>query len=90
MNTTEHPWWRHVPQSERSERRRAIRRERLHGWLRQRRQWIVLSLLTYGLFCLVPLLIGQPHLSLLAGLPLLLVPPVAYLTFLLAWHEFHR
>jgi hypothetical protein len=44
----------------------------------------------YGLLCLLPLLIGQPHLSMYALLPVFLVPPVAYLGYLLAWHEFHR
>ena len=85
-----HPWWRHVPPAERGRRAWHSRRMRIAAWLRQRRHQLVLSLLFYGLLCLLPLLIGQPHLSAYALLPVLLVPPVAYLGYLLAWHEFHR
>ena len=90
MKPQKHPWWRHVPPAERGQRARQIHRMRWGSWFRQRRHRIQLILGFYGLLCLLPLLIGQPHLSVYALLPVFLVPPVAYLGYLLAWHEFHR
>ncbi len=86
----QHPWWRHVPPAQRAQRLWQIRRLRVMVWLGLRRNRILLILAFYLLLCLLPLLIGQPHLSAYALLPVLLVPPVAYLTYVLAWHEFHR
>ncbi len=85
-----HPWWRHVPASDRGRRRLALLRVRLFGRLRQRRTALVAALLFYGGLCLLPLTFAQPHLTLLALLPLVAVPPLAYLAYLIAWHEFHR
>jgi hypothetical protein len=48
------------------------------------------SLLFYAGLCLLPLGFGQPLLTVLALLPLLVVPPVIYMAYLIAWHEFHR
>ena len=90
MDDRAHPWWKHLPAGERARRQAELRRLRRVTWLLRRRQRILLSLLVYGLFCAYPLLIGQPHLSLMALLPVILVPPVTYLMYLLAWHEFHR
>jgi hypothetical protein len=85
-----HPWWRHVPAADRSRRRLELQRVRLLAHLRRRRAALLAALLVYGWLCLLPLTFGQPHLTLLALLPLLAVPPVAYLAYLIAWHEFHR
>ncbi|MEB3331067.1 MAG: hypothetical protein VKI83_01040 [Synechococcaceae cyanobacterium] len=85
-----HPWWRHVPRSERGQRKRQIRLLRLRAWWDVRGNRIRLMLVIYLLFCLWPTLIGQPHLSGFALLPVLLVPPLGYLVYALAWHEFHR
>jgi hypothetical protein len=51
---------------------------------------ILASLLFYGGLCLLPLGFGQPVLTVLALLPLFVVPPVVYLAYMIAWHEFHR
>jgi hypothetical protein len=85
-----HPWWQHLPPAERSRRQTQHRRQRWLTWLLRPRQRLLFTLLVYGLLCASPLLIGQPHLSLMALLPLILVPPVAYLMYVMAWHEFHR
>jgi hypothetical protein len=85
-----HPWWRHVPPAERRRRRLDLIRTRLGSLLVRRRTRILATLLFYGVLCLIPLALGQPHLSLLALLPLFAVPPVAYLAYLIVWHEFHR
>jgi hypothetical protein len=55
-----------------------------------RRVRIAAALLFYLLLALIPLALGQPHLTAFALLPLVLVPPVTYLAYLIAWHEFHR
>lgn len=85
-----HPWWRHVAQGERPGLAWQLRWLRLREHLSRRRSRILLALMLYAGLCLVPLTIGQPHLSLMATLPLLLVPPLGYLVYLMAWHEFHR
>ncbi|MEB3255358.1 MAG: hypothetical protein VKJ05_03105 [Synechococcaceae cyanobacterium] len=86
----EHPWWPYVPPASRGRRRRELALARLRAALLQRRVAIVLALLFYGGLCLLPLAIGQPVLTAFALLPLLLVPPVVYMAYLIAWHEFHR
>lgn len=85
-----HPWWAHVPAAERAQRRRALGRTRFLSQLRRRRVRIAGALLSYVLLGLMPLAFGQPHLTVFALLPLVMVPPVAYLAYLIAWHEFHR
>jgi hypothetical protein len=87
---TAHPWWRHVPPAERAGRRAELLGARILSLLRRRRSRIVACLLFYALLCLIPLAIAQPHLTLLALMPLAVVPPVAYLAYWIAWHEFHR
>ena len=54
---------------------RRLRWLRLREWLKRRGTRIRLALLVYLFLCV---------------LPLLLVPPVAYMAYLLAWHEYHR
>lgn len=85
-----HPWWRHVPPAERPGRSLQLALLQLRAGLSRRRSRILLVLLVYGGLCALPLLVGQGALTLLAVLPLVLVPPVGYLTYWLAWHEFHR
>ena len=58
--------------------------------LRLRRVRIGAALFFYLLLALIPLAFGQPHLTGFALLPLVFVPPVTYLAYLIAWHEFHR
>jgi len=62
----------------------------LKHWLRRRRSRIVLMALIYALICGVPVIIGGASLSLLAVLPMLLLPAVAGLTWWLTWKEFHH
>ena len=45
---------------------------------------------TYLILWSLPLLFNQPIISLFALLPLLLVPPVGMLVYLLVWKEFHE
>jgi hypothetical protein len=85
-----HPWWVHVPRSERAGRLQRLRWLRLREWLKRRGTRIRLAVLVYVLLCVLPLLIGQPHLTMFALLPVLLVPPVGYMAYLLAWHDYHR
>ena len=86
----DHPWWKHVPPASRAQRRREMALSRLKALLLRRRVALVASLLFYGVLCLLPLGFGQPLLTVLALLPLLVVPPVIYMAYLIAWHEFHR
>jgi hypothetical protein len=79
-----------VPEGERGRRQRQLLRARLLSRLRLRRVRIAAALLFYLLLALIPLALGQPHLTAFALRPLVLVPPVTYLAYLIAWHEFHR
>jgi hypothetical protein len=90
IDPREHPWWVHVPRSERAGRVRRLRWLRFREWLKRRGTRIRLAVLVYILLCVLPLLIGQPHLTMFALLPVLLVPPVGYMAYLLAWHDYHR
>ena len=90
MDPSQHPWWHHLPKSRRQGRQLELLWLRCCNQLARRSNQMRLALLIYLGLCLLPLLIGQPHLSLMALLPVLLVPPVGYLAYLLAWHEFHR
>lgn len=86
----QHPWWGYIPESHRPRLARQLMRLRLKAWLRLRRVRIGLALAVYLLLCLVPALLGQPMLALIAVLPVLMVPPVGYLAYRLTWLEFHR
>ena len=46
-------------------------------------------LIGYVLIWSIPLLLGEPLLTVFALLPLLLVPPVGLLIYRLVWKEFH-
>jgi hypothetical protein len=86
----DHPWWRHLPRAERRSIRWELRRLRFQAWWDRRASRTLVMLLIYLGFCAVPFFIGQIHLAAIAALPLILVPPIAYLSYLLIWHEFHR
>ena len=90
MARRHHPWRSHLPPGQRASRALQLAGLRWRERLQRRRSRILLALIVYVALCLLPLRIGQPHLTLMALLPLLLVPPVGYLAYLLAWHEFHR
>ena len=90
MRSVKHRWWKHVDEQQRSALLREVRVLRFHAWLRQRRVQIGLTLAAYLLLCLLPLLLGEFVLTLLALLPVFFVPPVAYLAYRLTWLEFHR
>lgn len=86
-----HPWWTYLPPERRSRRAYAQlwwRRARAFLW--QRRQRILLSLGVYLILCLLPLGFGMAPATIVALLPLALVPPVGYLVYWLVWKEFHH
>ncbi|WP_411869773.1 hypothetical protein [Vulcanococcus limneticus] len=77
--------------AERGQRARRLVRARLWAWLSRRPVQLLLLMLTYLFFCLALLLrLQMPALAGLALMPLLAVPPVAYLGYWLIWREFHR
>ncbi len=85
-----HPLWEYLPEDQRSARQlTALRRRRFWAWFKQRRQRITAILVGYVLVWTVPLLLGQPLMTVFAMLPLLLVPPVGYLVYWLVWMEFN-
>jgi hypothetical protein len=85
-----HPLWNYLPEHQRSTRQlSAIRRRRLWAWFKQRRQRITTVLVGYVVIWTVPLLLGEPLITVFALLPLLLVPPVGYLVYRLVWMEFN-
>ena len=85
-----HPWWVHVPQGQRRTMLGEVRKLRLQALLGRKDVRILLLLVVYLLFCLIPVLLGLPVLGVIAALQLLLVPPVGYLAYGLVWREFHR
>lgn len=91
LQESPHPWWQHLPPEQRRRRHHLqLLSQRLFTWLKQRRQLIVASAVFYLILCLAPMLIGLHSLSLVALLPILLVPPVGYLIYWLVWKEFHH
>ena len=85
-----HPLWDYMPSERRS--RKALfqlRLRRLWAWLKRKRQRISLVLILYLLFWSIPLVMGEPVISIFAFLPLVLVPPVGYMVYWLVWKEFH-
>lgn len=85
-----HPLWQYLPEQQRNRRTLIhLRRRRLWAWLKQKRQRIGLVLVFYLLIWSMPLLIGEPLMTVFAVLPLILVPPVGYLVYWLIWKEFH-
>jgi hypothetical protein len=82
----DHPWWRHAAASQ----RRTLRGMRIRAWLRRRNSRILAMGMLYILICAIPLLFGGATISLLAVLPMLLLPALAGLTWWLIWKEFHH
>ena len=54
-----------------------------------RRQRVSLTVLVYLVIWSMPLLVGQPVITVFALMPLLLVPPVGLMVYWLVWKEFH-
>ena len=54
------------------------------------RQRIGLVLAIYLITWSIPLLAGQPMISVFAVIPLILVPPVGLLIYCLVWKDFHE
>ena len=89
-DTPIHPLWSHLPSEKRSRRSLfRLRLRRLWAWLKESRQRICIVLILYVLIWLVPILLGQPLMTIFAFLPLVLVPPVGCLIYWLVWLEFH-
>ena len=63
---------------------------RISAWLRRRNSRIIAMGLLYLLLCAIPLVFGGASISLLAVLPMLLLPALAGLTWWLIWKEFHH
>lgn len=85
-----HPWWQHLPSDQRNHiHQLRILRRRLFAWLKRKPQRIGLTVLAYALLCSLPLIWRLPLISLVALLPLLLVPPVGALVYWIVWQEFH-
>lgn len=85
-----HPWWQYVGQ----ERRSGVLLRRLAGrlnqWITSQQGKLTLVLLLYLSIGLVLVIQGAGLMALLTGLPLLLLPPLAYLLYWLTWKEFHQ
>ena len=85
-----HPLWGYLPSDRRSHKALfQLRLRRLWAWLKQKRQRISLLVIVYLLFWSIPLVTGQPLISVFAFLPLALVPPLGYMVYWLIWKEFH-
>ena len=85
-----HPLWRYRPAKAQSQLARLrLRMRRRWAWLKLKRQRIALVLIGYVLIWSIPLLLGEPLLSVFALMPLVLVPPVGLLIYRLVWKEFH-
>ena len=90
-NDAKHVFWQHLPPERKTRRASLIlSSRRLLAWSGGRRQRISLVVGIYLIFWSLPLLFGQPMISLFALLPLLLVPPVGLLVYRLVWKEFHE
>ena len=87
---TPHPFWHHLPPDRRTRTARlSLKLQRLKAWLGGRRQRVSLTVVVYLLVWSIPLLVGQPVITVFALMPLLLVPPVGWLVYWLVWKEFH-
>ena len=85
-----HPFWHHLPPEQRTRTARlALKLQRLKAWLGGRRQRVSLTVFIYLLVWSMPLVVGQPIITVFALMPLLLVPPVGWLVYWLVWKEFH-
>ncbi len=86
-----HVFWQHLPpESKTVSARLSLRRRRLIAWFGGRKQRIGLVLAIYLITWSIPLLAGQPMISVFAVIPLILVPPVGLLIYCLVWKDFHE
>lgn len=85
----DHPWWDGVPESQRQAIRSRSRWRLLKQRFSQRRNVIATTALIYLLACLVLLLLGAGTISVLALLPLLLMPALLVMIWWLTWKEYH-
>ena len=85
-----HPLWPYRPsKASMPLARLRLGMRRLCAWLKRKRQRIPLVLIGYVLVWSIPLLLGEPLLTVFALVPLVLVPPVGLLIYRLVWKEFH-
>ena len=90
-NEEQHLFWQYLPPERKTRRARWILSgHRLLAWSGGQRQRICIFLGLYILLWSLPLVFGQPMISVFALLPLLLVPPVGLLVYRLVWMEFHE
>ena len=90
-NKEQHLFWKHLPPERKTRRARwFLSGRRLLAWSGGQRQRISIFLGLYVLLWSLPLVFGQPMISVFALLPLLLVPPVGLLVYRLVWIEFHE
>lgn len=86
----QNPFWPYLPEERRTRREHlALRARRAMAQLRGRRERLILVTSIYVVIWLLPLLVGQPLITVFALLPLVLVPPVGILIYWLVWKEFH-
>ena len=85
-----HPLWRYPPPERQNwQESLRLRSRRLVARLQGRRERVVLVTTIYVLIWSIPLLVGQPLITVFALLPLLLVPPVGWMVYRLMWREFN-
>jgi hypothetical protein len=85
----DHPWWNHLPEHKRHAARSRSRWRQRKERFSQRRNLIATTTLLYLLVCLIPLLFGASTVSVLALMPILLMPALLAMIWWLAWKEFH-
>lgn len=85
-----HPWWQHVPAGQRPKVLGRRRRDWLLQWLAGTQGKAVMLLALFISLMVAIALVGAGWISLLALLPLVLLPALAYLIYWLTWQEFHR
>jgi len=87
----DHPFWQYLPAERKSRLARLnLSRRRAMAWMQGKKQRISVVLVVYTLIWSVPLYFGQSLITVLALIPLLLVPPVGFLIYHLVWQEFHE
>ena len=86
----QHPWWQHVPAERRHQALWRRRWQRLGRRLTSRPSLLLLLLLLLLAGSAGLAAAGAGGLALALLLPLLLLPPLAALSYWLTWREFHR
>ena len=86
----QNPFWPYLPEERRTRREHlGLRMRRKMAQMQGRRERLILVTSIYVVIWLLPLLVGQPLITVFALLPLVLVPPVGILIYWLVWKEFH-